>query len=142
MAMREAADNLEGVIGGDQGLPAEHTAQGFALRGGPVGQIGQCPAFDLPILPVAFAQQDGGWRETVGNGGDVHASIVGDEYLNCMDQICLTCLRMEGKIEAIPLCDKSLRASRWNNFGLSNYGPGVGVSSRSPAIYLARKSRH
>jgi len=35
-----------------------------------------------------------------------------------MDQICLTCLRMEGKIEAIPLCDKSLRASRRNNFGL------------------------
>jgi hypothetical protein len=36
-----------------------------------------------------------------------------------MDKMCLTCLRIESKIDPIPLCDKLLRASRRNNFGLA-----------------------
>jgi len=118
MAMREAPDNLEGVVGRDQDLPAQHTAEGFELRRRPMREIRQCPAFDLPVLPVAFAQQDRWWRGAIRNRGNVHASILEDSGVMCTYKIRITCLRLASEIDAIFLCDKSLRTSRPNNFGL------------------------
>ena len=55
MAMREAADNLQGVVRGYQRIAAEHPSQGIELGWRPMGEIGQSPGFDLPVLSVAFA---------------------------------------------------------------------------------------
>jgi hypothetical protein len=55
MAMREAADNLQGVFRGHQEIAPESMPQGVELGRRPSREIGQGPGFDLPALAGAFA---------------------------------------------------------------------------------------
>jgi hypothetical protein len=61
MTMRQTTNNLKGVFGGHERLTAEDTAQRFELGGGPMCEVGQRARFDLAVLTVTFAQEDG-WR--------------------------------------------------------------------------------
>ena len=40
-----------------------------------MGNIGDGTGFDLSMLAIGFADQDGGRRGAIGDGGDVHAYI-------------------------------------------------------------------
>ena len=41
-----------------------------------MGEIGQGAILDLPVLAIAFAQQIGRRRVSVGDRGDVHVDII------------------------------------------------------------------
>ena len=53
--MREAADNLAGVVRRHQEIAPEYTPQDGALGWWPIRAIGQGPGVDLPAMAVAFA---------------------------------------------------------------------------------------
>jgi hypothetical protein len=59
--MRPTTNTLKGIFGGHEHVTAEDTAQRFALGGGPMGEVGQGARFDLTILTVTFAQENGWW---------------------------------------------------------------------------------
>ena len=86
MAMREAADNLQGIVRRHQEIAPEYTSQGLELGWRPSREIGQGPGFDLPAVAVAFAQQDRWWRGAIGNSCDIHAFILKDEELWSKDK--------------------------------------------------------
>ena len=86
MAMREAADNLQGVFRRHQELAPEYTSQVRELGRRPIREIGQGPGFDLSALAVAFAQQDRRWRGAIGNGCDIHAFMLKDEEVWSTDK--------------------------------------------------------
>src|SRR5215470_13993185 len=86
MAMREAADNLKGVVRRHQEIAPEDMPQGVALGRRPIREIGQGPSFDLPALAVAFAQQDRRWRGAIGNDCDIHAFLLKEEELWSKDK--------------------------------------------------------
>ena len=74
MAVRERATDFEAALAGrHHPVATQHGAQGLDLLGWPVGEIGQGTVEDLAVLAIALAQQDGGGRAPVGDGGDIHA---------------------------------------------------------------------
>ena len=67
-----------GGIGGSEmiEIPAQGAAESLDARRIPVGDIGDGTGLDLAILAVRLADQDGGWRGAIGDGGDVDAFII------------------------------------------------------------------
>jgi hypothetical protein len=61
MAVREAPDDLKGVVEGNKRVATQHAAQCLELRRGPMREVRQRTGFDFAVVPVAFAQQDGRW---------------------------------------------------------------------------------
>ena len=76
MAMRQGAFDDEELVGVDQGFVFEHAPEALDLVLGPMGEIGQGAFMDLFTLTAAFAQEDGRGRVTVGDGFDVHGTIL------------------------------------------------------------------
>jgi hypothetical protein len=73
VTMRKRTADLEAALaGGDEFVAAQDGAEGFDLLGRPAGEVGQGAGFDLAVLAVAFAEQDGRGRATVGDDGDEH----------------------------------------------------------------------
>ncbi len=72
VSLLEGGDGLEGVLRGQQGFPLKAAAQQGDRFGGQLGEIGKGAGLNLTALAVALAQQDGGGRAAVGDGGDVH----------------------------------------------------------------------
>ena len=76
MAVRQGAFNDEELVGMDQGFVFEHAPEALDLVLGPMGEIGQGAFMDLFTLTAAFAQEDGGGRVAVGDGFDVHGTMI------------------------------------------------------------------
>ena len=77
MAVRQRADDGEGVaLGGDDGAAFEHAAQALDVGGRPIGEVAERALPDLAVLAVALAQQDGRRRVPVGDGFDIHGSMI------------------------------------------------------------------
>jgi hypothetical protein len=73
VAMGQAAGDGEGVLlGGNDGAALEHAAQAFDMSGGPVGEVAKRAFAHLPLVAVALAQEDRGWRVPVRDGFDIH----------------------------------------------------------------------
>jgi hypothetical protein len=76
MAMGQRADDLEGLVTGDQIFPLENATQEVDLSGGPRGEIGEGSFIDLGSDTDRFAEEDGGRRVAIGDGLDVHGSMI------------------------------------------------------------------
>ena len=76
--VQETEDGTGDRIGRSEMI--EITPQGAAesldARRIPVGDIGDGTGLDLAILAVRLADQDGGQRGTIGDGGDIDAFII------------------------------------------------------------------
>src|SRR5208283_108147 len=80
-------------IGGLVELPAQQTAESFNAGGRPVRQVGDGAILDLAILPEGFAQEDGGGRVAVGDGGDIHDFYIQTISIRVKENIVFTCLQ-------------------------------------------------
>jgi hypothetical protein len=76
MAMRERAEDMKGLVAGDQIFPLEDTAQEVDLRGRPGGKIGESSFVDLGAGADRFAEEDGRRRVAIGDDLDVHGSMI------------------------------------------------------------------
>ena len=76
MAMRKRAEDLEGLIAGDQIFAFQDAAQEVDLSGGPGGEIGEGALLDLGADADGFAEEDGRRGVAVGDGLDVHGSMI------------------------------------------------------------------
>jgi hypothetical protein len=76
MAMGQRADDLEGLIAGDQIFTLQDAAQEIDLSGGPGGEISEGAFLDLRANPDGFAEEDGGRGIAIGDGVDVHGSMI------------------------------------------------------------------
>ena len=56
----QRAQYAEVIVGGNQAFPLEDTAEALDLFERQLRDVGQRPVLDLPILPIAFAEQIGG----------------------------------------------------------------------------------
>jgi hypothetical protein len=83
MAVRQGAGDAEGIgqrrRGGSR-RTSQGRAESFNLLGGEMSEIGKGARFDFAVLAIGFAEEDGGWRLSVGYGGDVHAYIIWIKY--------------------------------------------------------------
>jgi len=76
MAMRTRAEDLKGLLAGDQIFSLQDAAQEIDLRGGPRGEIGEGAFVDLGAYADGFAEEDGRGRVAVGDGLNIHGSIL------------------------------------------------------------------
>jgi hypothetical protein len=76
MPMRKRAEDLKGLIAGDQILPLQDATQEIDLSGGPGGEIGEGAFVDLGADADGFAEEDGRRRVAVGDRLDIHGSII------------------------------------------------------------------
>ena len=73
VAVGLGAHDVEGIVeGGDGEAALEQDAQALDEVCGPLGEVGEGAFFDLAVLAVGLAEQDGGGRGAVGDGLDVH----------------------------------------------------------------------
>jgi len=61
VAVRQRADDLHRLGGGQQFVTAQYGAELLNALGGPAGQVGEGAVLGLAGLAVTFPQQDGGW---------------------------------------------------------------------------------
>jgi hypothetical protein len=75
---KEAEDGAVGGVGGGEvvEIAAEQTAEGLDAGGRPMGEVGEGTLDDFAAPAEAFAEEDGGRGVAVGDGLDVHGSIV------------------------------------------------------------------
>jgi hypothetical protein len=90
VAMWEGAADFETVVAdGSQFVATQQGAEQFDPLAGPIGQIGQCAVLGLAGFAVAFPEQDGGRRASVGDGctymleGDQTESRRVNGFLSC-----------------------------------------------------------
>jgi hypothetical protein len=76
MTMRKRAEDLKGLIAGDQIFPFQDAPQEVDLSGGPGGEIGEGAFMDIGADTDRFAEEDGGRGVAVGDGLDVHGSMI------------------------------------------------------------------
>jgi hypothetical protein len=76
MAMRERAEDLEGLLAGHQIFAFQKAAQEVDLGGGPGGEIREGTLVDLGAAPDGFAEEDGRRGVAIGDGLDVHGSMI------------------------------------------------------------------
>ena len=75
MTVGLGADDVEGVLGADQGVALEQSAQGFDFGTGPVGEVGEGTFADALAFAPAFAEQDGGRGVPVGDDFHIHGNV-------------------------------------------------------------------
>jgi hypothetical protein len=76
MSVGERADDLEGLIAGDQILTLQDAAQEVDLSGGPRGEIGEGAFVDLGADADGFAEENGGRGVAIRDGLDIHGSMI------------------------------------------------------------------
>ena len=47
----------------------------------PMGEIGKGTIFNFAVFAEGFAEEDGGWRFAIGDGGDVHTYLLSQIHL-------------------------------------------------------------
>ena len=47
----------------------------------PMGEIGEGAIFHFTVFAEGFAEEDGGWRFAIGDGGDVHTYLLSQIHL-------------------------------------------------------------
>ena len=57
-------------------LTTQGATEGLDPCGIPAGDIGEGAGFDLSMVAERLAEEDGGRRSAIGDGGDVHAYII------------------------------------------------------------------
>src|ERR1019366_4300546 len=73
MTMRQGAADFEPTLAGPgEPVPPQGGTQRLDFLVRPMGEIGEGAGFDLAVLAVALAEEDGGRRATVWNDGDEH----------------------------------------------------------------------
>src|SRR5450432_2817136 len=84
MAMRERAGDDERVrqwsAGGRQGA-GQGESESFDLMGWEMGEVRESAGFDLAVVAVGFAEEDGGRGVAIGYGGNVHAYML--SHIDC-----------------------------------------------------------
>src|SRR5207244_1459195 len=73
--VRQRADDLHRLGGGQQFVAAQHGAKLLNALGGPARQVSKGSVFGLAGLAVTLPQQDGGRRASVRDDSHVHAPI-------------------------------------------------------------------
>ena len=76
MPMRKRSEDLKGLVAGDQILPLQDATQEIDLSGGPGKEIGKGAFVDLGADADRFAEEDGRGRVAIGDGLDIHGSIL------------------------------------------------------------------
>jgi hypothetical protein len=76
MAMGKRAEDLEGLLAGDQIFTFQEAAQEIDLRGRPGGEIGESALLDPGADTDGFAEEDGRRGVSIGDGLDVHGSMI------------------------------------------------------------------
>jgi hypothetical protein len=76
VAMGESLVGAEQILRGDQGFVLQQAAEGFDFLLGPMGEVGQGALEGLRAFAPAFAEEDGGRGVAIGDGFDVHGSII------------------------------------------------------------------
>jgi len=66
----------EQILRGDQGFVLQEAAEGFDFLFGPMGEVGQGALVGNRAFAPAFAEEDSGRGVAIGDGVDVHGSIV------------------------------------------------------------------
>ena len=106
MTMREGAVHDDRLFADRARLPAfEKGAKPFDEFGRPVGEIEQCAFFDLTVLAIGFAQEDGGRRVPVGDGFDIHGRMIAPHqrsYNHKITNYMATFLRLKSEIPIEP----------------------------------------
>ena len=119
MTMREGAVHDDRLFGDRARLPAfEKGAKPFDEFGRAVGEIEQCAFFDLTVLAIGFAQEDGGRRVPVGDGFDIHGRMIAPyqrSYNHKITNYMATFLRL---ISEIPIEPQRLKRFRGWKFRL------------------------
>jgi hypothetical protein len=72
MTVGERADNLQGLVAGDQVLAFEDEAESIDLGRGPVGKISEGLLADFRAFADGLAEEDSGRGVAIGDGFDVH----------------------------------------------------------------------
>src|SRR5260370_32198577 len=73
MAVRQGTADDDALLAGRRGGAAlEERAQSLDEFARPIRKVDDGAFLDLCAIPIALAQQDGGWRIPVGNGFDIH----------------------------------------------------------------------
>ncbi len=80
MAMRQRAEDLKGLLAGNQIFTFQKATQEVDLRGGPGGEIGKGPFLNFGADPYRFAEEDGRRRVAIGNGLNIHGSIIANFF--------------------------------------------------------------
>ena len=70
----QGGDHVEGLGGRHELVALEVQAQQFDRLRRQLGQVRQGAGLDPAVLAVAFSQQDGGGRASIGDPGNVHAN--------------------------------------------------------------------
>jgi hypothetical protein len=76
VTMGKRAEDLEGLLAGDQILTLQEAAQEIDLSGRPGGEIGEGAFVDLGADADGFAEEDRGRGVTIRDGLDVHGSMI------------------------------------------------------------------
>ena len=72
VAVWEASEAGEGVIGTDESLAAEGAAQGVDGDVGELGEVGEGSLLDAAAVAEGLSEEDGGGRGAVGDALDIH----------------------------------------------------------------------
>ena len=76
VAVGQAADAGEGVVGIDELLTAEDAAQHIDGGVGQLGEIGEGALLDAAAVAVGLSEEDGGRRGAVGHALDIHVHLL------------------------------------------------------------------
>ena len=70
----QSEDGAQGNFGarGLIEIAAQSAAESLDARGVPMGEIGEGAIFHFAVFSEGLAEEDGGGRITVGDGGDIH----------------------------------------------------------------------
>ena len=76
VAVGQAADAGEGVVGIDELLTAEDAAEHIDGGVGQLGEIGEGALLDAAAVAVGLSEEDGGRRGAVGHALDIHGHLL------------------------------------------------------------------
>jgi hypothetical protein len=76
MTVGKRAEDMKGLLPSDQIFASQEAAQEVDLGVGPSGEIREGTLVDLGADPDRFAEEDGGRGVAIGDGLDVHGSII------------------------------------------------------------------
>ena len=116
MAVWEASEAAEGVVGTDESLSAEDAAQGVDGGGGELGEVGEGSLLDAAAVAEGLSEEDGGRRGAVGDALDIHGYHYPETSLLLQGNNSLLCLQLHGYISPDTIRQKPRKAFRIYGF--------------------------
>jgi hypothetical protein len=119
VAVRAGANDIEGLRKrrGDGGGALQNGAEGVELSGGPMREVGEGAVANFAVEAEGLAEEDGGRRVAVGDGGDIHAYYISQYKRNSKHN---NSIYMTTQIEAKPAT-----LSKTNEFSFLSLGTSV-----------------